>query len=68
MLQAEKPRVRIPTKSLNFSNLPNPFMSTMALGFTRRLTGMSTRNLLEGGKARPVCKADNLTANCESIA
>jgi hypothetical protein len=36
----------------------------MALGSTRPLTEMSTRNLL-GGKGQPACKADNLTAMCE---
>jgi hypothetical protein len=34
---------------------------TMSLGSTQPLTEMSTRNL-PGGKERPVCKADNLTA------
>jgi hypothetical protein len=38
----------------------------MALGSTRPLTEMSTRNL-SGGKGRPVHKADNLTAICEPI-
>jgi hypothetical protein len=33
----------------------------MALGSTQPLTEMSTRNL-PGGKKRPACKADNLTA------
>jgi hypothetical protein len=33
----------------------------MALGSTQPLTEMSTRNL-PGGKGRPACKADNLTA------
>jgi hypothetical protein len=38
----------------------------MALGSTRPLTEMSTRNLA-GCKGRPARKADNLTAICESI-
>jgi hypothetical protein len=37
----------------------------MALGSTRPLAGMGTRNL-PGGKGRPERKAD-LTAICESI-
>ena len=32
-----------------------------ALGLTWPLTEMSTRNILCGGKRRPVCRADNLT-------
>jgi hypothetical protein len=38
----------------------------MALGLTQPVTEMSTRNLT-GGKGRPVCKVDNLTAICEPI-
>jgi hypothetical protein len=38
----------------------------MALGSTQPLTEMSTRNL-PGGKRRPGCKAENLTALCELI-
>jgi hypothetical protein len=37
----------------------------MALG-RLSLSEMSTRNL-PGGKERPVCEADNLTAICEPI-
>jgi hypothetical protein len=40
---------------------PNPSSRTMALGSTRPLTEMSTRNL-PGGKGRPARKADNLTS------
>jgi hypothetical protein len=47
-------------------NLPNPSSRTVALGSTQRLTEMSTRNL-PGGKGRPACKTDNLTAFCEPI-
>jgi hypothetical protein len=36
----------------------------MALGSSRHLTEMSTRNI-PGGKGRPALKADNLMANCE---
>jgi hypothetical protein len=49
-----------------FFNLPNPSSRTMALGSTQPLTEMSTRDL-PGGKGRPACKADNLTAICEPI-
>jgi hypothetical protein len=38
----------------------------MALGSTKPLTELSTRNL-PGGKRRPARKADNLTAICEPI-
>jgi hypothetical protein len=38
----------------------------MALGLTQPLTEKSTRNL-PGGKGRPACEADNLTAICEPI-
>jgi hypothetical protein len=38
----------------------------MALGSTRSLTEMSTRNL-PGGKGRPAREADNLTAIYEPI-
>jgi hypothetical protein len=38
----------------------------MILESTQPLTEMSTRNL-PGGKERPACKADNLTAMCEPI-
>jgi hypothetical protein len=45
-----------------FFNLHNPSSRTMALGSTKPLTGMSTRNL-PGSKKRPVRRADNL-AEC----
>jgi hypothetical protein len=38
----------------------------MALGSTQARTEMSTRNL-SGDKGRPVRKADNLTAICDSV-
>jgi hypothetical protein len=37
----------------------------MALGSTRPLTEMNTRNL-PGGKGRPAREADNLTSICET--
>jgi hypothetical protein len=42
---------------IGFFNLPNPSSRTMALGSTRPLTEMNTRNL-PGGKGRPAHKAD----------
>jgi hypothetical protein len=49
MLQAGRPRVRVPMRSLGFFfNLPNPSSRTMALGSTQPLTEMSTRNLPGG--------------------
>jgi hypothetical protein len=59
MLQAGRPLIRIPMRSLDFCNLLNPSSGTMALGFT--LTKMSTRNL-PGDKGRAARKSDNLTA------
>jgi hypothetical protein len=47
-----------------FFNLPNLSSRTMALGSTRPLTEMITRNL-PGGKNRPARRADNLAAICE---
>jgi hypothetical protein len=47
-----------------FFNWPNSSSRTMALASTQPLTEMSTRNL-PGGKGRPACKANNLTAICE---
>jgi hypothetical protein len=66
MLQAGKLRVRFPMRSLEFFNLPNPSIRTMALGSTQPLTEMSTGNL-PGGKGRPARKADNHTPICELI-
>jgi hypothetical protein len=51
---------------VDFLNLPNPSSHTMALGSTQPLTEMNTRNL-PGGKERPACKADNLTAIFEPV-
>jgi hypothetical protein len=66
MLQAGRSSVLFPMRQLEFFNRPNPSSRTMALGSTQPLTEMSTRNL-PGGKVRPVCKADNLTAIYEPI-
>jgi hypothetical protein len=54
----------IPDEVIGFFNWPNPSSGIMAMGSTRPLTDISTRNL-PGGKGRPKCKADNLTAICE---
>jgi hypothetical protein len=62
MLQAGRPRVRVPMRSLDFSiDLILP-----AAQSTRPLTEMSIRNL-PGRKGRPARKADSLTALCEPI-
>jgi hypothetical protein len=45
MLHAGRSRVRIPMRSLDFFNVPNPSSYTMALGSTQPLTDMSIRNL-----------------------
>jgi hypothetical protein len=50
---------------VDFFNLPNPSSHIMALGSTKPLTEMSTRNLPGGGKGLPVHMDDNLTAICE---
>jgi hypothetical protein len=50
--------------SLDFFNLPNPFIRTIALGFTQPLTEMSTMNLPRD-KARAAHKADNPNAICD---
>jgi hypothetical protein len=65
-IQAGRSRVRFSMWLLDFLNLPNPSICTMALGWTQPLTEMSTRNL-PGGKGRPARKADNLTAICEPV-
>jgi hypothetical protein len=44
----------------------NPSNRTMALGLTKLITGMNTRNLV-GGEALRARKAENLTAICEPI-
>jgi hypothetical protein len=54
-----------PDEVSGFISLPNPSARTMPLG-SQPLTEISTRNIL-GGKGRPACRADNLTAICEPI-
>jgi hypothetical protein len=49
-------------RSLDIFSLPNPSSRIMALGSTQPLTEMNTRTI-PGDKGRPVCQADNLTAN-----
>jgi hypothetical protein len=50
----------IPDQVIGFFNWPNPYSRTMALGSTRLLTGMSTRNL-PVGKGRPARKVATST-------
>jgi hypothetical protein len=67
MLQAGRWQVRFST-SLNFINLPNPSIRTMALEFTQPLTGIGIlKKIFPGDKVRPEVKADNLTAICDPI-
>jgi hypothetical protein len=63
VLEFRGSRVRVPMRTLDFFNLPNP-SSTMDPRSTKPLTEMSTKNL-PGGKGRPALKAENLTAFCE---
>jgi hypothetical protein len=56
----------IPEEAIGFFDWPNPSSRNIYLGTTQPLTEMSTRNL-PGGKGRPACKADNLSAICEPI-
>jgi hypothetical protein len=64
MLQVGRSRVRISTMSLNSFNLPNLSSRTMAMGFTQRLTKLSTKRSFLG-TAWPARMADNLTDICE---
>jgi hypothetical protein len=66
MLQAGRPLVRFPLRSLDCLNPLNPSSLTMALGFTQTPREMSIRHL-PGGNAQPERKADNLTAICQPI-
>jgi hypothetical protein len=56
----------IPNEVIGFFNWRIPSSHIMALGSTRPLTEISTRDL-PGGKGRPALKTDNLTAMCELI-
>jgi hypothetical protein len=49
MIQAGRSQVRVPMRSLNFFNLPNPSSRTMTLGSIQRLIEVSTRKLPGGG-------------------
>jgi hypothetical protein len=66
MLQARKVAGSVPDEVIGIFDWHNTSSRTMALGSTQPLTEMSARNL-PGGKGRPACKADNLTAICEPI-
>jgi hypothetical protein len=54
----------IPNEVIGFFNCPNPSSHNTALGSTKLLTEMSTRNL-PVGKGRSACKADLITI-CEA--
>jgi hypothetical protein len=64
--------VRVQIGMPNFSNLPNPSGRIRPWGSLSLLTEMCTGNIKEkmflGSIARPVSRADNLTAICEPIA
>jgi hypothetical protein len=64
MLKAGRPRDRVPMRWIFFFSWPIPSSRTMALGSTQPLAEMSNMNV-PGGKWRPACTADNLTAICE---
>jgi hypothetical protein len=49
VLQAGRSWVRVPMRSLDLFNLPNPSSRTVALGSTQPLTEMSTGHLPGGG-------------------
>jgi hypothetical protein len=63
---SRKVGVRLPMKSFDFFNWPNPSSCTMALRSTQPLTIMSTRNF-PGRKGQPTCKADKFTTLSEPI-
>jgi hypothetical protein len=48
ILQAGRSRVRFSTRMLNFFNLPKSSSRTVALGSTKSLTEVSTRNFPRG--------------------
>jgi hypothetical protein len=56
----------IPDEAIGHFSLPSSSSRTMDLASTKPLTEMSTTNF-NGGKGRPKCRADNLTAICEPI-
>jgi hypothetical protein len=66
MLQAGRSGVRVPMRSFDCFDLPNPSSRTTTLGSAQPLTEMSTSNL-PGGRGRLTRKVDNLTAICEPI-
>jgi hypothetical protein len=63
MLEAGRSPIRIPVK-VDFFSLLNTSSRTTALGSTRPLTGVNTRDL-SGGKGRSARRADNVDAICE---
>jgi hypothetical protein len=63
MLQSERVQVRIPMRSLDFFNLPNPFSQATYLWLTQPVIEMSPRSI-PGSNAQATCKADSPTAIC----
>jgi hypothetical protein len=57
MLQARRSKVPFPMRSLDFLNLPDPFIRIMTLGLTQPLTEMSTREMFVGSEVRPARRA-----------
>jgi hypothetical protein len=51
---------------MDYFNVPNPSSRSVALGSTKPLTEINTRNFPEG-KARSARKTDGLIAICEPI-
>jgi hypothetical protein len=66
MIQAGRSRVRIPKRSLDFFNLPNPSGRTMLLGLTQPVKDKNTRNIPRS-EGRLVQKSDKLNAVCEPM-
>jgi hypothetical protein len=69
MLNAGRSRVRVPIRSLNVFSWPNPSSLIMPLWLTQsnRNEYHEQKEMFLGSIARPVRKADNLTAVCEPI-
>jgi hypothetical protein len=68
MGQAGWSQVLFLIRSLKFLSRPIIFSPSMALGFTQPITKIKIRRrkiMFLGNRARPVHKANNLTANCE---